>query len=105
VPAEGVNKRCNKAADPHETIDFKIYPIPSEQCHAAKNTNNKKTNQKAAMQISPQEHKCRQQKEALRSFQTLSIEYYAKQHRRNVWRGGEINIRVRRKGGVKQTRG
>src|ERR1700730_9921993 len=104
MPAERINKCCNKATDSRESIDFKIYTIPSKQNRATENPNNKKTKQKAAMQISPQDHNRRQQK-TLRSFQTFSVEYYAKQYSTNVWRSGEINIWVRRKSGVKQTRG
>src|ERR1700719_1541255 len=103
MPAERINKCCNKATDFREAIYFKIYPIPSKQCRATENTNNKKTKQKATMQISPQDHNCRQQK-TLRSFQTFPVEYYAKQYSGNVWRSGEVNIWVRRKSGVKQTR-
>src|ERR1700687_2890377 len=104
MPGKRINKCCNTATDSREAIDFKIYSIPSKQSRAAKNTNNEKTKQKAAMQISPKDHNYRQQK-TRRSFQTFSVEYYAKQHRSHVWRSGEINIRVRRKSGVKQTRG
>jgi hypothetical protein len=106
MPAEGINKRRDKATAPHQTIDSKIHPIALEQRHAAKNADNKQTKQKSAMQISPQDHDCGQQKNTLRSFQTFAVEYYGKQHRRNVWRSGEIDIRVRRrKSGIKQTRG
>src|SRR6266436_4622235 len=104
MPAKGIDKCCNKATDSRENIDFKICQIPPKQCHAAKNTDNKKTKQKTAMQISPQDHDCGQQKPS-RSFQAFFVEYYAKQHSRDVWRSGEINIWVRRKSGVKQTRG
>src|SRR5580692_10185533 len=104
MPAKRINKCRDKATNSRETIDFKIHPIPSKQCHSAKNTNNKKTKQKPAMQISPQDHNCGQQKPS-RSFQTFSVEYHGKQHRRDVWRNGEINIRIRRESGVKQTRG
>jgi len=45
-------------------------------------------------------------KAALCSFQTFSVEYYGKQHGRNIRRSGEIDIRVRRrKSWVKQTCG
>jgi hypothetical protein len=104
MPAERIDKYCNKATDSRETVDFKIYPIPSEQSRAAKNANNKKTKQKATMQISPKDHNYRQQKTS-RSFQAFSVENYAKQHGRSVWRSGEINIWGRRKSGVKQARG
>jgi hypothetical protein len=104
MPAERIYKYCNKATDSRETVDFKIYPIPSEQSCAAKNANNKKTKQKATMQISPKDHNYRQQKTS-RSFQAFSVENYAKQHGRSVWRSGEINIWGRRKSGVKQARG
>src|SRR5580704_607984 len=104
MPAERIDQRCNQAADSHETIDSKIYPIPSKQCNAAKDANNKKTEQKAAMQIDPQDHNCRQQKAPL-SFQAFSVKHHGKQHGGNVWRGGEINIRVRLKGRVEQARG
>src|ERR1035438_767028 len=104
MPAKRIDKYCNEATDSRETVDFKIYPIPSEQSRAAKNADNKKTKQKAAMQINPKDHHRRQQKPT-RSLQTFSVEYYAKQHSRSVWRSGEINIRRRRKRGVEQTRG
>jgi hypothetical protein len=104
MPAERIDKYCNKATGSRETVDFKIYPIPSEQSRAAKNANNKKTKHKAAMQISPKGHNYRQQK-ASRSFQAFSVENYAKQHGGSVRRSGEINIWGRRKRGVKQTRG
>jgi hypothetical protein len=104
MPAKRINKYCNKATDAREAVDFKIYPIPSEQSRAAKNANNKKTKHKAAMQISPKDHNYRQQKTS-RSFQTFSVENYAKQHSGSVRRSGEINIWGRRKRGVKQTRG
>src|SRR5258708_716833 len=100
MPAEWIDECCNKAADSRKNIDFKICPIPSKQCHAAKNTDSKKTKQKTAMQIGPQDHDYRQQKPS-RSLQAFSVEYYAKQHRRNVWRSGEIDIWIRRKSGVK----
>jgi hypothetical protein len=102
MPAERIDKYSNKATDSDQAIDFKIYPIPSEQSRATKNTNNKKTNQKATMQISPKDHHHRQQKTS-RSFQTFCVEDYAKQHSGNVWRGGEISIWERQKSGVKQT--
>src|SRR5882724_3341133 len=104
MPAKRIDECCNKATESRETVDFKVYPVPPEQSRAAKNTNNKKTKQKATMQIGPQDHNYRQQKTP-RSFQTFSVEYYAKQHRRNVWRSGEIRIWERQKSGVKQTRG
>jgi hypothetical protein len=103
MQAKRIDKYSNKATDAREAVNFKIYPIPSEQSRAAKNANNKKTKHKAAMQISPKEHNCRQQKTS-RSFQTFSVENYAKQHSGNVRRSGEINIWGRRKRGVKQTR-
>jgi hypothetical protein len=106
MPAKGINKCRDKATSSHETIDSKIHPIAFKQRDAAKKANNKKTKQKATVQISPQDHHCRQQKNTPRSFQTFSVEYYGKQHRRNVWRNREIDIRVRsRKSGIKQTRG
>src|ERR1035438_6609185 len=92
MPAKRIDKYCNEATDSRETVDFKICPIPSEQSRAAKNADNKKTKQKAAMQINPKHHHRRQQKPS-RSLQTFSVEYYAKQHGRSVWRSGEINIR------------
>jgi hypothetical protein len=104
MPAKRIDKYCNKATDAREAVDLEIYPIPSEQSRAAKNANNKKTKQKAAMQISPKDHNHRQQK-ASRSFQTFSVKNYAKQHSGSVRRSGEINIWGRRKRGVKQTRG
>jgi hypothetical protein len=58
------------------------------------------------VQIGPQGHDYRQQKNPPRSFQTFSVEYYGEQHRRNVRRSGEIDIRVcRGKSGIKQARG
>jgi hypothetical protein len=104
MPAKRIDTYCNKATDAGEAVDFKIYPIPSEQSRAAKNANNKKTKHKAAMQIGPKDHNYRQQKTS-RSFQTLAVENYAKQHSGSVRRSGEINIWGRRKRGVKQTRG
>src|SRR6476620_3964111 len=105
MPAKRINKRRDKATNSHEAIDFEIHPIAPKQGHAAKNTNNK-TDQKATMQIGPQDHDCRQQKATLCSFQTFSVEYYGKQHGRNIRRSGEIDIRVRRrKSWVKQTCG
>src|SRR3977135_783420 len=97
MPTKRIDKCCNKATHSRQTINFKICPIPSEQSRAAKKTNNKKTKQKTAVQISPQDHNYRQQKncrqqEKLSSLQTFSIEYHAKQHCRNVWRSGEVNI-------------
>ena len=53
------------------------------------------------MQIDPKDHHRRQQKPS-RSFQTFSVENDAKQHGGGVWRSGEIDIRGRRKRGVKQ---
>src|SRR5947209_7678335 len=97
MPAKRIDKCRDKATASHETIDFKIHPIAIKQRHAAKNADNNKTKQKAAMQISPQHHHCRQQKNPPRSFQTFPVEYYGKQHRRNVRRSGEIDIRVRRR--------
>src|ERR1700683_5761136 len=105
MPAERRNKRCHKATDSHETIDFELGPIPREQRYAAKSADDKKTKRKAAVQIGPQDHHCRWQNNAPRSFQTLHVEYYGKHHRGNVWRSGQINIRERLKSGVKQTRG
>src|SRR6267378_6017274 len=104
MPAERIDKYCNEATDSREAVDLEICPIPPEQSHAAKNADNKKTKQKAAMQIGPKDHHHRQQ-EPSRSFQTFCVENYAKQHGSRVWRGGEINIGGRRKRGVKQTRG
>src|ERR1700676_63370 len=65
MPAERIDKYSNKATDSHETIDLKIYPIPSEQSRAAKNSNNKKTNQKAAMQITPKTNNHRKKNPSL----------------------------------------
>ena len=104
MPAERIDEYCNKAADSGETVDSEIYPIPPEQSRAAKNADNKKTEQKAAMQIGPKDHD-RWQQEPSRPFQTFAEENDAKQHGRSVWRSGEINIWGRRKRGVKQTRG
>lgn len=104
MPAERIDEDCNEATGSREAVDFKIYPIPSEQSRAAKNANNKKPKQEATMQIGPKDHYYGQQKTS-RSFQTFSVENYAKQHRRNIWRSGEIDIWGRRKSGVKQTRG
>ena len=56
MPAKWIDERCNKATGPRETVDLEIYPIPSEQSHAAENADNKKTEQKAAMQIDPKDH-------------------------------------------------
>src|ERR1700751_940977 len=106
MPAKRINNCRDEATDTHETIDLETHPITFKQRHAAKNTNNNQTKQKTTMQISPQDHDCRQQKNPPRSFQTFAAEYYSKQHRRNVWRSGQINIRVRRReGGIKQTSG
>src|SRR5882724_7246121 len=104
MPAKRVDKYCKKATDRRETVVFKIHPIPPEQSHSAKNANNKKAKQKATVQINPKDHHHRQQKTS-RSFQTFSVENYAKQHSGSVRRSGEINIWGRRKRGVKQTRG
>ena len=104
VPAEWIDECCNEATESRETQDPEIFPIPPQQSRAAKHTNNQKTNQKTAMQIGPQDHD-RGQQEAPRSLQTFRVENDAKQHRGRVWRSGEINIRRRRKGGIKQARG
>jgi hypothetical protein len=105
MPAKRIDKYCDKAADSRETVDFKIYPIPSEQSHAAENANNKKAKQKATVQIGPKDHH-HGQPNTSRSFQTFCVENYAKQHSRSVWRSGEINVwRSRFKSRVKQTRG
>src|SRR5262249_28067430 len=104
MPAKRIDKYCDKATDPCETIDFEIAPIPSEQSCAAKDANDKKTDQKATVQISPKDHDHGQQK-ASRSFQAFCVENDAKQHRGCVWRSGEINVRRRDKRGVKQTGG
>src|SRR5260370_41159890 len=104
MPAKRIDKYCNESTDSRQAVDFTICPIPSEQGRAAKNANNKKTEQKAAMQIGPKDHHHRQQKTS-RSFQTFCVKNYAKQHRRSVWRSGEIDIWGGRKSGVKQTRG
>jgi hypothetical protein len=105
MPAKRIDKRRHKATDSDQAVDFEIHPIASEQRHAAKNTDNKQAEQKATVQIGPQDHKRRQQKVAPRSFQTFSVEYYGKQHGRNIRRSSEIDIRVRRrKSRIKQTR-
>src|SRR5258705_12063435 len=98
------DKIIKKRTDAREGVDLKIYTIPYEQSRPAKNANNKKTKHKAAMQIGPKDHNCRQQKPS-RSLQAFSVENYAKQHSRSVRRSGEINIWGRRKRGVKQRRG
>jgi hypothetical protein len=103
MPAKRIDEYCKGAAGSRETVDFEVYPIPSEQSHAAKNADNKKAKHKAAMQIDPKHHDRRQQK-ASRSFQAFSVENDAKQHGRNVWRSGEINVRGYRKRGIKQAR-
>src|SRR5260370_32684147 len=96
MPAKWIDECRNKATDTRKTIDFELSPIPFKQRHSAKNTNNKKTKQKTAMQISPQDHNRGQQKPS-RSFHTFSVEYNRKQHRTNVRRNGRIKIRIRRK--------
>jgi len=53
MPAKRINKRRDKATNSHEATDFEIHPIAPKQRQAAKNTNNNKTDQKAAMQIGP----------------------------------------------------
>src|SRR5260370_5654943 len=103
MPTKRIEKDCNEATDSRQAVDFTICPIPSEQGRAAKNANNKKTEQKAAMQIGPKDHHHRQQKTS-RSFQTFCVENYAKQHGISVWRSGEIDICGRRKTGVKERR-
>src|ERR1700687_4469653 len=103
MPAKRIDKYCNKATGSRQAVDSKIYPIASQQSRAEKNANNKKTKQKAAMQIDPKGHDHRQEKTS-RSFQAFCVESYAKQHSAGVWRNGEINIRGRRKRGVKQAR-
>src|SRR6266481_1201451 len=103
MPAKRVDKYCKKATDRRETIVFKIHPIPSEQSHSAKNANNKKAKQKATMQINPKDHHHRQQKTS-RSFQTFSVENYAKQHSGSVWRSREIRIWGCRKSRIEQAR-
>jgi hypothetical protein len=60
MPAEGIDEYCNEATNSRETVDFEICPIPSEQSRAAKNADDKKTKQKAAMQINPKDHHRRQ---------------------------------------------
>src|SRR6516165_892430 len=97
MPTKRIDKRRDEATASHEAIDFEICQISSEQCRAAKNTNNKNTKQEAAMQINPHYHDCRQQKYALSSFQTFPVEYCRKQHRGKIWRSGEVNIGIRRK--------
>jgi hypothetical protein len=104
MQAKRIDKYCNETTDAREAVDFKIYPIPSEQSRATKNANNKQTKQKATMQICPKDHNQRQQKTS-RSFQTFSVENYAKQHSGSVRRSCEINIWDRRKTGVEQTSG
>src|SRR5437868_6306146 len=103
MPAERIDKRRNKAADPCETIDLEVRPIASEQSRAARNADDEKTNQKAAMQINPKKHDHRQ-RQTSRSLQTFSIENHAKQHGKRVWRSGEIDIGCRRERGIQQTR-
>ena len=94
-----------KATDSDEAIDSEIQPIASEQRDAAKNADNKKAEQKAAMQIGPQDHECRQQKASPRSFQAFSVEYDGEQHGGNIRRNGEIDIWVcGRESGIEQTR-
>src|SRR5579871_2805636 len=101
MPAKRIDECRNKATKSRQTEDLSTYPISPEQCHAAKNTDDKEAKQKAAMQIGPQDHDARQQKASF--FQTFFIEYHAKQDRSHVWRRGDVNIRIGRESGIKQT--
>src|ERR1700733_8094882 len=104
MPAKRIDEYRDEATKSRKTVDLEVYPIPPEQSHTAKNADNKKTKQKAAMQIGPKHHHHRQQ-EPSRSFQTFNVENYAKQHGRGVRRSGDINIGGCRERRVKQTRG
>src|ERR1700719_3108358 len=101
MPAERIDKYRNETADSRQAVDFEICPIPPEQRHAAKHANNKKTKQKAAMEIGPKDHHQRQHNPS-RSFQTFCVKNDAKQHCGSVWRNREINIRWRCKRWVKR---
>ena len=60
MPAKRIDEYCNEATDRREAVDSEINPIPSKQGRAAKNANNEKAKQKAAMQIDPKHHDQRQ---------------------------------------------
>ena len=48
VPAQRIDEGDGKASGAHQTVDFKTSPIPLEQCHAAKGTDDNEAIQKAA---------------------------------------------------------
>ena len=49
MPAARIDEYRKEATDSRETVDFKTGPIPSEQSRAAKNADNGKAKQEAAV--------------------------------------------------------
>ena len=92
VPAEGIDEDGDGAAKAGESVDPELDPVPSQQGHAAKGSDNEKAEREAAMQIDPGDHDCRQQV-ASRPLQAFCIEDDAEQHGRRVGRRGEIDVR------------